>query len=259
MITAGESPADDPIIALGRPVPWTAEELLGELREFLLLYNHRPLRDNEGGMKSVGMFNLWFLLRRLSPDFVIESGIWHGQSTWLIENALPHAAILSLDIDLGLRRYISPRAQYLQQDFLTLDLKRLGISLGGTLAMFDDHQHAAPRLAACLDSGIHHVILDDNYPHMLPSRHVSAAACLNDRTPSGAPAFPAQRRWLMDHVATYHLFPPLFDPGPVITDETPLRVLPSVLGPFDPTDHAGLEIFAQDLPSYRWTTYLELR
>ena len=53
------------------------------------------------------MFATFFILKKLNPSFVIESGVFRGQSTWLIENALPNSEILSIDIDLSKRKYIS--------------------------------------------------------------------------------------------------------------------------------------------------------
>jgi hypothetical protein len=210
-------------------------------------------------MRSVGLFNVWFLLSRLRPQAVLESGIWKGQSTWLIERTLPAASIISLDIDLGIREYVSPRARYGQIDFLQLDLAQAGWPSQGGLAFFDDHQDVMPRLRKCHELGIRDVILDDNYPEFSGARHVSAAAVLNDRGPSGEIRFAAERAWLQEHLEAYYLCAPVFDYKEPLTLEKSFIATPSLLGTYDPARHSRYESYFQDMPEYRWTTYLRLK
>lgn len=255
---ASASLGNGPLTAFGT-VPWTLQDQVPALDAFLPLFAERPIRDNRGGMRSVGLFNVWFLLDRLRPDAVLESGIWKGQSTWLIERALPGASIVSIDIDLGIREYVSPRPRYSQTDFLQLDLATLGWRAGGGLAFFDDHQDVMPRLRKCRSLGIRHVILDDNYPEFSGARHVSAAAVLNDRGPAGGIRFPGERAWLLENVEAYCVSPPIFDYREPLTLEKSYIATPSLLGPYDPALHARYETYRQDMPEYRWTTYLKLR
>ena len=63
------------------------------------------------------MFSLYFILKKIRPNFVIESGIYRGQSTWLIEKTLPKTKILSIDPNLDNRIYISKKAKYSKLDF----------------------------------------------------------------------------------------------------------------------------------------------
>ncbi len=143
-------------------LPWSRDDLIAALPEFESVYAQRPIRDNLGGMKSPHMFAVWFIARLLRPAVVIESGVFRGQSTWLFEQALPDARIISIDIDLGAREYISPRATYHDQDFSTIDWSELRGEQ--TLAFFDDHQNAYTRLQQCRWLGLRHVIFEDNYP-----------------------------------------------------------------------------------------------
>ncbi len=146
---------------VGQP-PWSRDELIAALPEFEAVYAERPIQDNLGGMKAPHMFAVWFIARWLEPEVVIESGVFRGQSTWLFERALPDARIISIDIDLSARDYISSRATYHDQDFATLDWSELRGDR--TLAFFDDHQNAYVRMQQCRWLGLRHVIFEDNYP-----------------------------------------------------------------------------------------------
>jgi len=249
---------DGPISEVGT-VPWTRDETVSALDAFLPLFECRPIADNQGGMRSVGLFNVWFLITRLRPKAVLESGIWKGQSTWLIERAVPEAQILSIDINLSLRVYVSQRASYTQTDFLALDLHGLGWPREGGLAFFDDHQDVLPRLRKCRDLGIRDIILDDNYPEYGGARHISAAAILNDRNADGSIRFPGERRDLLEMMEAYYVCKPVFDYHEPLTMEKSYIKEPSLLGAFDPARHGRFQTYQRDLPEYRWTTYLKLR
>ena len=49
---------------------------------------------------------VYIFLNKIKPKFVVESGIYKGQTTWLIEKTLPKAKILAIDINLESRTYI---------------------------------------------------------------------------------------------------------------------------------------------------------
>ena len=94
-----------------------------ELKKFLQIYKNRPINDNKGGMKINHMFGLFVLLKKLKPKYIIESGVFKGQGTWLIEKTLPKSKIYSIDIDLNQREYISNKVIYLNKDFKFLTKK----------------------------------------------------------------------------------------------------------------------------------------
>jgi hypothetical protein len=132
------------------------------LKEFAALYTKRPIQDNYGGMSSAHLFLFWFILKRLKPRFVIESGVWKGQGTWLIEQACPDARIFCIDINWSHLEYRSTRAEFLSTDISSHDWSRL--PKDETLVFFDDHIDAIKRCRMCLEHGFRHVIFEDNYP-----------------------------------------------------------------------------------------------
>jgi hypothetical protein len=140
--------------------------ILPFMREFYDIYKNRPIKENNGGMKATQCFWAWYLLKMLNPEVVIESGIWLGQSTWLIETACPNARILSIDINLNIQQYRSKKATYSNIDFNNNDWTTI---LGkdtckNTVAFIDDHQDNYERLKHGFKHNIGHMIFEDNYP-----------------------------------------------------------------------------------------------
>lgn len=149
------------ITRIGSPV-WSREDMLAQLERFATIYAKRPILDNAGGMSSSHLFLFWFILQHLKPRFVIESGVWKGQGTWLIEQACPDAEVFCIDIDWSNLEYRSQKAQYLSADISLHDWSRL--PKGETLVFFDDHIDATRRCRVCVEHGFQHVIFEDNYP-----------------------------------------------------------------------------------------------
>ena len=86
------------LVTLGPPA-WSSAELRSALEAFAALYQERPLRSNRGGMGAPHLFLAWFVLRALDPKAIIESGVWQGQGTWLLERACPAARLYCIEDD----------------------------------------------------------------------------------------------------------------------------------------------------------------
>ena len=266
---------------IGNP-PWDRSDLLRAIGEFERLYDERPIRDNVGGMKAPHMFATWFMARALRPELIVESGIWMGQSTWLLERACPDARLVSIDLDLSRRAYISPKATYVDRDFSTLDWT--AIVPERTLAFFDDHQNAYTRLQQCLWFGFKHTIFEDNYP---PSQgdcyslkkalsesgfepallqsglREKVASWLGVRPPAPAPGVRPNRQdaaMLRRNLEVYYEFPPVFkrartrwgDPWTDGHYPTP----PPLLEEGDAASHAA---FYEEADHYTWIGYARLK
>ena len=139
---------------------WQIEEYTKELKIFKEIYKERPIRNNLHGMMFQHMFATYFILKKINPSFVIESGVFKGQSTWLIEKTLPNTKILSIDIDLNQRKYISKKAEYSDKDFKYQDFSNIPHD---TLVFFDDHVNHYQRLKEAKFFNIKNIILEDNY------------------------------------------------------------------------------------------------
>ena len=138
------------------------EDIKKNIEEFTSIYLNRPIKNNYGGMHFNHSFATWYILKRLGPKVVIESGVYEGHSTWLIEQACPEAEVFSLDINFGMLKYKSNRVNYIQNDFANLSWS--GINKEEALCFFDDHQNAYSRLKDVYWAGFRKVIIEDNYP-----------------------------------------------------------------------------------------------
>lgn len=251
-------------------VGWSDNDLRSALKEFVELYKHRPIKDNRGGMLSPHMFFTWFTVKRLQPKYIIESGVFKGQSTWLLEQAAPNAKIISIDPNLNFRQYISPRVRYETTDFALIDWSF--IDHENTLCFFDDH-YGLDRIKQSYDLGFKHILYEDNYP--IPGG--------NQYNPAGnayAPkaAFKAggdQAELLYQIIDIYYEFPPII---PNLSDvknhdfyemnskvlkhkcfswEIYKDVMPQPLYQSAVEDY--LKIYEADAHNYNWYAYIKLK
>jgi hypothetical protein len=155
-------PATAPGRGLTVSTMFDIEDAKRRIPEFVDLYKHRPFKINEGGMKFNHSFATWYMLSTLSPNIVVESGVWKGHSTWLIEQCCPNAELFCLDLDYSRLQYRSSRAVYFQKDFSECDWSDVDTSR--VVALFDDHQNAYSRLKDLYWSGMLRAIFDDNFP-----------------------------------------------------------------------------------------------
>ena len=213
------------------------------LLEFLDLYRQKPIINNSGGVQSVGAFSLWYFLRRVNPSLVVESGVWKGFTTWLIEHTLPEAQIICLDPLPQARQYTSPRAIYPQEDFSNLDFSNYDLS--NALVFFDDHQNAYYRVLQSQTKGFKHLVFDDNYP-LNKNTHLTLQACFF--------ANKVEANYLNKYLQEYQIFSPLFPYHGLITDEK----VPINIPALGLNNRPEFQVFKQDMPSYRWMTYVSL-
>lgn len=141
--------------------PFRREAMLAALPEFLELHARLPIENNHGGMRAPHLFGAWFMLRELRPTHVVESGVFKGLGTWLIEQAAPAARIFSIDPDLSQREYRSERATYETRDFSATSWE---LPRETTVLFFDDHQNALERVKLAEERGFQHLVFEDNYP-----------------------------------------------------------------------------------------------
>ena len=273
------------LVEIGTP-PWTRSQMQAQLKEFAQLYDRRPIRDNTGGMKAPHMFLAWFVLQKLQPKAIVESGVWYGQGTWLFEQACPSANLYCIDPDLDRIRYRSPRATYLNSDFITHNWNHLPKE--ETLLFFDDHQNAYERTKIAKWFGFKHAIFEDNYPpgrgdfytlkkvlarsgfqSMPDPSQISVQAKLIRKLKKALrlptweyyqiPPNDLDAAYLKSNLEIYHELPPVYksqvtrwgDPWDDRKYPTPSPLLETI-------DAENLKIYAEEAPFYFWMCYVKL-
>lgn len=250
--------------------PFSREAMKEALPEFLGLLGKLPISNNHGGMRAPHLFATWFMLRTLRPTHIVESGVFKGLGTWLLEQAAPEARLYCIDPNPEAIEYRSPRAEYFTRDFSELDWD---LPRATTLLFFDDHQNALSRVALAERLGFSHLIFEDNYPRGKGDCYSLKQALMGEPAPqprglgaralqiltgaSAADRDPA--RYLESVVETYAEFPPVRRPpttrwGDAWTDAlypTPEPLFDGLGGSDDP-----FTAYAQD---YTWICYARLK
>jgi len=156
---------------------WSTPQLLAELRSFAEVYRRRPITINTFGLNANHAFSLWFIIRALKPLHIIESGVWCGQTTWLLREAAgPDAWVYSLDPrpeamftysmsrdDPFGRGYYATGDRFKDIGEIAWDSLIPWHERERTLVVLDDHQSCLKRVRELLAHGFRHLWYDDNY------------------------------------------------------------------------------------------------
>ncbi len=138
------------------------EDVRALVERFWHLIPEAPVRQRRGGSGFNGALQLYVAMRVLRPDFVIESGVFRGLTTWIIRQACPDAAIFCHDPDLSGLQYRDARARYSREDWSKADWSMLDPA--ATVAFFDDHVSQARRVVEAKARGITRLLFDDDVP-----------------------------------------------------------------------------------------------
>ena len=243
---------------------WTRGEILTELNEFKNLYENRPIIENEGGMKSPHMFPAWFVVKKLQPKWLIESGVWYGLGTWFFESASPESKIISIDPCLNFRKYISYKVRYQTKDFLETDWQSM-LDPAETLVFFDDHQNFMQRLKKCKELGFKRVMCEDNYPAnqgdcYTPKKILANTRYVIDRG--------GQKTWFdkndedfnyfNSNVSLYQEMPPLFRSQKTRWGDDWDESYPTPEPLLNESDMTNYLEFYNERLYYTWISYMEL-
>lgn len=192
------------------------------LEEFMDEVYDGFLSENNGGMKSPDMFTMYVMLKEIKPDVVIESGVWKGQGTKIIREAVGEdCKIICLEPRVLFGYQDDGYTEYHMgedfKDFSELDLseyegeKKVGV--------FDDHINAAKRLEECKLKKIDYAIFNDNYPVNCGS-HVTLEHVINkdERFMKSVKNAEESIKEIKEMIEEYKIYPNIF-PGKIKTGE----------------------------------------
>lgn len=199
--------------------------------------------SNQGGMGPPDMFSFFYILNKLKPTTVIESGVWNGLSTRLIRKTLgDDVKIICIDPrevpSSGFNDTNENTTYYTGnkfKDFSKLELSQLEPEK--TLVFFDCHIDAVMRLNQAKEKGLHNIFFNDNYP----------INCGSHKT------LQHSYQEVEKFIEVYHIFPNIY-PGKIKTGE----------GYFDcesffENENSEYPLFLNNREKYRWNTFVKLK
>ncbi len=134
--------------------------LLSNIEQYENLYREVKINNLNGGMGYNNGLFIYILICHFKPNVVLESGVWKGFSTYLIDNAIDHKSkIYCFDINLANREFLSTKAVYFESELSfinNIDYKSVDF------AFFDDHVSIYDRLKFCIKNKIELVVVDDD-------------------------------------------------------------------------------------------------
>jgi len=233
------------------------KEFTSELKNFSKIYQSRPIITNSGEMRSPDQLSLFFILKKISPNIVIESGVWHGLSTWTIRQAIdPSTTIICLD-PLDTIIYRDQNAKYyIEKNFVDFqDLEIQQNPCDKILAFFDDHIDAFERLIQCYNKGIKYVFFNDNYPPGFGS-HLTLNQIIKGHSKHANQKELLEKKMILEKIIeTYFIFPNVFS----------FRTFPSSNSTFlyhytnPKRNNPFYRIYYNEADYYRWNTFVELK
>lgn len=244
--------------------PWDYTDVRDLVDVFLSLYDQRPVVDNHGGMLSTHLFWTWYILQKLDPPAIIESGVFKGQGTWIMRKACPDAKIYSIDPDLSQRVYIDDSALYFSDDFNLIDWSGFeGRVKEKTLCFFDDHQNAYARLQQMKWLGFKRAMFEDNYPvtqgDCYSCQKILAESGLEINGSVIVKPTAAHAKVFRENVKQYTVLPPLFKNEKTRWgDEWNEIRYPTHIPIFEDGDINKYPIVKKEADGYTWICYVEL-
>lgn len=129
--------------------------------EFDKIFSSRPDVKGIGSSKYTNCFWEYAIAKSMNPQFIIESGTWKGQSSWVFRNACPKAEIHCFDISFNNLKWKDESIIYHEHDWWEIVWD---CPPRNTLVFFDDHISHEQRLVEAIDRGFKYFLFDDNVP-----------------------------------------------------------------------------------------------
>tara|TARA_B100001063_G_scaffold138607_1_gene129487 strand:+ start:16343 stop:17062 length:720 start_codon:yes stop_codon:yes gene_type:complete len=215
---------------------------------------------NFGGMRTPDMFSLFFILKKINPKIVIESGVHNGWSTLLIRKTLgKNVKIISIDPkNIAKGGYVDNNINtiyYTGDDFIDFnDLDISNLDTNDIFCFFDDHINAFERLKQCIDKNIKHILFNDNYPINVGGFYSLEHYIKNDNT---FYSVSEKEREIIDKlIDIYHIFPNIFKS--IIPFNEGNAECEYIYENMDSPGASKYYIFFKDKSKYTFNTYVKL-
>ena len=138
------------------------QETFNIVQEFFKVYANREFVNNSGGSGFHNSLWLFFYIKAFNPGLIIESGVWKGLGTYILEKASLVANIHCFDLSFRHLTYKSKAVSYHEYDWSKFDFGKVGAEK--SICFFDCHVNHAKRIIESHEKGFKHLIFDDNPP-----------------------------------------------------------------------------------------------
>jgi len=241
-------------------IKWDRKDILNYIDEFNTLYSKRPIKNNNGGMTSSHLFPVWYIIKKLKPKYIIESGVWYGLGTWFFEQAHHYSKIISIDPDMSNLKYKSEKVIYQTEDFLESNWSDL--PKNDTLIFLDDHQDSLERIKHCYNLGFKKIIIEDNYPNPNCGCYSPKIILSNEKYYYGKMIYePIQENfdYLNNIIDIYQEMPPIFKDEKTRWNTLWDEKYPTVSPLLEIDQKDKYPLFFNESKGYTWLCYIELK
>ena len=129
----------------------------------IIFYRKNPIHYNNGGNGyNNSLFFYTFLKTIKKCKLVIESGVWKGYMSYVIDQIFNNSSKLKFDISFNKLIYKSPKSKYIEDDINTFNFQKFKNSLPNSIAFFDDHCSQLDRFLKCHNLKIPNMVFDDD-------------------------------------------------------------------------------------------------
>lgn len=135
--------------------------LIKEIKKFEVIFRKSHINDLRGGISYNQALIIFLIIKITNPKFIIESGVWKGFGTYIIDKAREKKSQLyCFDINLKNLIYKSNKANYFEKDIENI---KFSFDPSRTLVIFDDHVSHIDRVKYINKKKIKFSIFDDDY------------------------------------------------------------------------------------------------
>ena len=127
-----------------------------------IYYKKNPINNNSGGIGFNNSLFLYIFLKNINVDLIIESGVWMGYTSFLIDQACKTNNKIKFDINFSKVIYKSKQSEYCEYDINEYDFKKKSKILKRSAIFFDDHFSQLDRFLLSDSLNIPNMIFDDD-------------------------------------------------------------------------------------------------